>query len=280
MDGGTLRHVGTAEEGFAPDEYPPLDPAYFHTHIVSFLLNHPFAEGRVSCVRGNHLGEDGMPVPYFMAPDTPSDYRVTGEQPAFTLAVPVTAPYWDGLGVALSESGTKTFGAGTVIHMTHTDNESYILFEVEGTGEYIIAYAEQFALGRHVNSIGGIPLAKAFQNPLAAYSGAGNVEHVALEPELMEGYWWNKETEDELWLYAFRGEFELVLGTTGDIHTGTIVYNGNPDDAAWQLVDDTGYRLADLYFLEGEYMKDDYRMVITFHYASGDVTAAFYQPKG
>ena len=269
-----LYHTGSTEEGFEPDDYPPLNPADFHTGIISFILDNPFAEGRVFCVRSNSVGEDGLPAPHFMAPDTPSDYRVTGEQPSFTLAVPLIAPYWDGMGVSIMESGTKTYPAGTVIRMTHTDNLHYVLFEVEESGEYLIAYAKPSPYGpwSTVDEIGGIPLANAFVLPYAAYSGP---VYAAPETEEREGVWLNLENGDELWMYAYRGSFEMILGTTGDYNTGEVVYNGNPDQPAWQLVDDTGYLLADLYFLEE--MGGSYQMVLTMHYASGDVTAVLYR---
>ena len=278
---GALQHVGPMEEGFEPDDFPPLDPAGFHTRIITGILNDPYAESRLSCVRTNMLGDDGMPAPHFMAPDTPSDYRVTGEQPAYTLAVPVTAPYWDGLGVALMESGTKTYPAGTVIRVTHTDNKSYVLFQPDGTEEYIIAYAEKPADGPwpEVTRIGGVAIETAFVPPYAAYTEPADAA-IALETDVWDGYWWNPDTGDELWMHAFRGEFELTFGTTGDNHAGTIIYNGNPEHPVYTLKDDTGYNLADLYYLEGEYMPDDYRMMITFHFSEGDVFAVFYQPKG
>ena len=277
---GALQHVGHME-GFEPDDFPPLDPACFHTRIITGILNNPFAESRVSCVRMNTLGDDGMPAPHFMAPDTPSDYRVTGLQPSYTLAVPVTAPYWDGQGVAFMESGTKTYPAGTVIRMTHTDNKSYVLLQPDGTEEYIIAYSEKSAYGPwpEVTRIGGTPLETAFVPPYAAYTEPADAA-IALETDVWDGYWWNPDTGDELWMHGFRGEFELTFGTTGDYHAGTIIYNGNPEHPVYTLKDDTGYNLADLYYLEGEYMPDDYRMMIMFHFSEGDVIAVFYQPKG
>ena len=59
------------------------------------------------------------------------------------------------------------------------------------------------------------------------------------------------------------------------------ILTGNPEHPVYTLKDDdTGYNLADLYYLEGVYMPDDYRMMITFHFSEGDVSAVFYQPKG
>ena len=40
--------------------------------------------------------------------------------------------------VAFMESGTKTYPAGTVIRMTHTDNKSYVLLQPDGTEEYLV----------------------------------------------------------------------------------------------------------------------------------------------
>ena len=102
---------------------------------------------------------------------------------------------------------------------------------------------------------------------------------VAVPGEEFEGNWVNTETWDMLYLYYWRGEFELTLGTTGDYHAGEVIYNGNADQPEYQLVTTDGYHLADFYFRESA-LYDEYEMVITFHYALNDVTGILYHAKG
>ena len=106
----------------------------------------------------------------------------------------------------------------------------------------------------------------------------GEENRILLSEEDMDGEWINSSSETQIILHAWRGEFEVTMGTTGDYHTGTTIYHANSGQSDYTLVTEDGYELADFFFYETSWGEAE--MQITFHFAGGDQTMHCHQPKG